>query len=532
MSTTFPDFDRLTPLSGFGRSARSTSYLYRPTHVEQIADLFRGAAARGLTIAPRGAGRSYGDAALNGGQVVLDLQRMNRVLDWDPARGVIRVEPGVTIEQLWAHTLEDGWWPPVVPGTMRPTLGGCLGMNIHGKNNFRTGPIGEHVLAFEALLPTGEHVSCAPTHNPELFYGLISGAGLLGVFTSITLQLKHIFSGDVAVEAWATPNLGATLEAMEPLKAEADYLVGWIDGTAGGRARGRGQIHQAHYLPPGADARPAHTLSLGYQVLPDTLFGLLPKSILWRFMRLGINQAGVTVVNSAKYFAARRLSHHHHYRQSLVAFNFLLDYIPNWQNGYGRHGLLQYQSFVPRAQAAQAFGALLDLSQRRGQPSTLGVVKRHRPDLFLLTHAVDGFSLALDFRVPGSARGRAEFAQLAREFDQIVLAAGGRFYLAKDSTLTPHAAAQYLGLAALARWQALKARCDPEELLQTELYRRVLKPALAGQAQWPAPTAAGAGQAGREPGAARALTPAEAAEWASATATPQASPRAGNGRRA
>lgn len=500
----FPDFDRLAPMSGFGRAARSTSYLYRPTHVEQIAELFGGAAAQGLTIAPRGAGRSYGDAALNGGQVVLDLQRMNRVLDWDPAAGVIRAEPGVTIEQLWLHTLEDGWWPPVVPGTMRPTLGGCLGMNIHGKNNFRTGPIGEHVLAFEALLPTGEHVTCTPAHNADLFYGLIGGAGLLGVFTSITLKLKHLYSGDLNVEAWATPSLAATLDEMEPRKAEADYLVGWIDGTAGGKARGRGQIHQADYLPPGADVRPARTLSVGYQVLPDTLFGLLPKSILWRFMRLGLNRAGVTLVNSAKHFAARRLSHHHRYRQSLVAFNFLLDYIPNWQNGYGRHGLLQYQSFVPRAQAAGAFQAILERSQQRGHPSYLGVVKRHRPDLFLLTHAVDGFSLALDFPVPGSARGRADFTQLARDFDQIVLAAGGRFYLAKDSTLTPQAAAQYLGPATLARWGALKQRCDPRHLLQTELYRRVLAPALDGVAEPPAapppaaavPAPASAGQAG------------------------------------
>src|SRR5262249_14270468 len=161
---------RLTFLRGSGRAAGGAAYLYRPTHVEQIADLFEQAAARGVTVAPRGAGRSYGDAALNRGQVVLDLSRMNRGLDWDPETGISRVEPGVTIEQLWQYTLEDGWWPPVVPGTMRPTLGGCLAMNIHGKNNYRVGPIGEHVLAFEALLPTGELLACTPQRDPELFY--------------------------------------------------------------------------------------------------------------------------------------------------------------------------------------------------------------------------------------------------------------------------------------------------------------------------------------------------------------------------
>src|SRR5688572_31757177 len=185
--TAFPDLDRLTRLHGFGRAAHSPAYLYRPTHADEIAALFELAGARGFSIAPRGAGRSYGDAALNAGQVVLDLQRMSRVLAWDPLTGIITVEPGVTIEQLWHYTLEDGWWPPVVPGTMRPTLGGCLGMNIHGKNNYHTGPFGEHVLAFEALLPTGETVTCTPTRNADLFYSLISGLGVLGVFVSIKI---------------------------------------------------------------------------------------------------------------------------------------------------------------------------------------------------------------------------------------------------------------------------------------------------------------------------------------------------------
>ncbi len=471
----FPDLDRMTFLRGFGRAAGSPSYLYRPTHVEQIVDLIEQAIRHGFAVAPRGAGRSYGDAALNGGQVVLDLQRMNRVLDWDPATGIIRAEPGVTIEQLWQYCLEDGWWPPVVPGTMRPTLGGCLGMNIHGKNNYRAGPIGEHVLAFEALLPTGELVRCTPQDDPELFYGLISSAGLLGVFTSITLQLKAVYSGDLMVEELSVPNMGAMLDVMEPLKSEADYLVGWVDGTVGGRSMGRGQIHRAHYVAASDEATLARSLSLGYQTLPDTLLGVMPKSILWRFMRLGFNNLGVPMVNTGKYLAAR-LTHHHHYRQSLVAFNFLLDYVPNWELGYGPRGLIQYQSFVPRAAAADTFRAILDLTQRRGMPSYLGVTKRHRPDRFLFSHAVDGFSMALDFAVPGRVEA---MQQMAHDLDRLVLEAGGRFYFAKDSTLTPYAAARYLGQETLARFRALKTRCDPQNVLQTELYRRVLAPAAA-----------------------------------------------------
>ena len=65
---------------------------------------------------------------------------MNRILKWDPQTGRVTAEPGVTIEKLWQGVEPDGWWPPVVSGTMYTTLGGCLGANIHGKNNFKVGP--------------------------------------------------------------------------------------------------------------------------------------------------------------------------------------------------------------------------------------------------------------------------------------------------------------------------------------------------------------------------------------------------------
>ena len=103
------ELNRLQKLTGFGRAHGSLGYLYRPTHVEQINEIFALARQNGLSIGLRGAGRSYGDAALNSGQIVLDMQRMNRILAWNPETGIIRVEPGVTIQQLWQYTIEDGW---------------------------------------------------------------------------------------------------------------------------------------------------------------------------------------------------------------------------------------------------------------------------------------------------------------------------------------------------------------------------------------------------------------------------------------
>ncbi|MBN2043449.1 MAG: FAD-binding oxidoreductase [Anaerolineales bacterium] len=458
---------RLFKLENFGHSIERPVYLYRPTHAEQVEQIFNLATENEVHIALRGAGRSYGDAALASGGIVLDLQRMNRVLDWNPETGVITVEPGVTIERLWRYIMEDGWWSPVMPGTMRPTIGGCLGANVHGKNNWKQGTMGDHVLSFDALLPNGKKVTCTPNRNKQLFHSIISGMGLLGVFTSITMQMKKIYSGNLEVNAWAEPDLRSMLHATDEGR-EHDYIVGWVDSTARGRGLGRGQMHSARYLEEGEDPYPAMTLNPGNQDLPDTIMGLVPKSLVWRFLKLGINNPGAWAGNSAKYLLNRTLGNHKTYLQSLVAFTFLLDYVPNWEYSYGKQGLIQYQSFLPTDTAEESFEEILRVSQMHGLPSYLGVMKRHKPDDFIFSHAVDGFSLALDFKV----RRREKLAQLTDALNQIVLNGNGRFYFAKDSALTPDVVAQFLGDETIARFKQLKAQADPANILQTDLYKR------------------------------------------------------------
>ncbi len=461
--------EKLFKLENFGHSISSPAYLFRPTQVAEVALLIEAAQRYDFKIGLRGAGRSYGDAALNSGQVVLDFSRMNRILAWDPFTGVIKVEPGVTIEQLWRHTLEDGWWSPVTPGTMKPTFGGCLAANVHGKNNWKTGTIGEHVLTFTALLANGKEVTCSPVKNKDLFYAMIGGMGMLGVFTSITYQMKPIYSGNLNAYAWAEPTFGRVLGALEEHQ-DNDYVIGWVDGTARGKRLGRGQMHAANYPKEGEDTDAAHTLHPNYQDLPSSILGIVPRSIVWRGMSLGMNNLGAWGGNTAKYWMSRTLSHKKHYSQPLVAFTYLLDYVPDWELSYGRRGMIQYQSFLPKDTALEVYQEVLLLCKRRRLPSYLGVVKRHRPDDFLFSHAVDGYSLALDFKVTN--RNLARLRKLTHDLNRIVLSGNGRFYFAKDSTLTPDVVQAYLGEETIKKFRRLKTKHDPNNIFQTDLYRR------------------------------------------------------------
>ena len=457
-----------TQLENFGHSLSAQSYLVQPRSAEEIYSAFQLAKKMGITVTARGAGRSYNDAALAGGGVVLDMSAMNQILEWNQATGQIRCEPGVTLEQLWQHVEPHGWWPPVVSGTMKTTLGGCLAANIHGKNNFKMGPIGEHVVEFTAVLPTGAEIVCTPTKNADLFYAMISGYGMLGIFVSITLQMKRIHSGLLTVDALPVHNLREQLSVLLDGAPNHDYIVGWLDTMTGGKSLGRGQIHAARYLHEGEDPNPQETMKLKNQILPPRIFGVFPKGLLHYFMRPFGNNLGWWGVNTAKYIASLRK---HTFRQPHAAFHFLLDYVPNWELSYGRGGLIQYQSFLPKETAEAAWTDILQLSIKNRLPSYLGVTKRHRPDKFLLTHSVDGFSLAMDFKVTDGTR--TKLRSMLHDFDKIVLANGGRFYFAKNSETTAETALAFYGKETVDKFKKLKKRCDPNGLLESDLYRRI-----------------------------------------------------------
>jgi FAD/FMN-containing dehydrogenase len=291
---------------------------------------------------------------------------------------------------------------------------------------------------------------------------------MLGAFTSLTLKMKRVHSGLLDVAALPVRTLDEMFDTVESRLGEADYLVGWMDTFARGEALGRGLVHQANYVHD--DRNAAQTLRVVNQELPPTIMGVLPKSLVWALMRPFTNPPGVRLVNVAKYRSSA-VQGRHRFRQSHAAFAFLLDYVPDWKRAYGPGGLIQYQSFLPAATARAVYREILERSHRAGLTPFLGVFKRHRVDPFLMTHAVDGYSLALDFKV--TARNRRRLWEHAAELTRVVLDGGGRFYFAKDSTLTASQLEAYRAEERVQRFLELKRTLDPEALLQTDLWRRL-----------------------------------------------------------
>lgn len=127
------------------------------------------AAAHRVPILPRGSGTSLSGQTV-GAALVIDFSRfMNRILDVDVEQRLVRVEPGVVLDELnWAvkrHGLQFG---PDVATSSRANLGGMIGNNSAGSRSVRQGKTIDHVRELRVTLSDGSEVHCRPMRSEEM----------------------------------------------------------------------------------------------------------------------------------------------------------------------------------------------------------------------------------------------------------------------------------------------------------------------------------------------------------------------------
>ena len=139
-------------------------------------------------------------------------------------------------------------------------------------------------------------------------------------------------------------------------------------------------------------------------------------------------------------------------------------------------GIETFQAFVPRNQAEVLFKEIMQRSQENHFMPLWCIIKQHRRDPFLLSYQVDGFSLEVNYQIV--SRTAPKLRKMLQELMDLVIAAGGRFYLAKDSLLTSTLYCQSVGDATVEAFLQLKQLYDPEMLFQSNLFRRVFQASM------------------------------------------------------
>ncbi len=147
--------------------------------------------------------------------VLIDIRKLDRVLAFDTARGLIEVESGMQWPKLFAvlRSAQRGqamqWgFAQKQTGADRLTLGGCLSANVHGRG-LTLPPFVSDVESFRLLDARGALVNCSRTEHPELFRLAIGGYGLFGFIYSVTLRLVPRRKIERVVEVRNIDGIGA-----------------------------------------------------------------------------------------------------------------------------------------------------------------------------------------------------------------------------------------------------------------------------------------------------------------------------------
>ena len=444
---------RHATLTGWGRYPLSESDIYRP---EKIAELQAVITSNATSLIARGAGRAYGDAALNDQNRVVDLTRLDRMLSFDPGAAILRCEAGVTIAEIIDVFMPRGFFPPVTPGTRFVTLGGSIAADVHGKNHHRDSSLASHVTSFDLMLASGEIRRCSRNENPELFWATVGGMGLTGVILELEIALRRIESAYLDGELIRAPNVDAAIEAFERTDAQYGYSVAWIDCASSGSALGRSVLNVGNFatldqLPEKLAQDPLNIMPRLSPIVPFNLPGFT------------LNSLTVRAFNAALYMFHRDSAAHMIFDWD--RFFYPLDSIRNWPRIYGKRGFVQYQCVWPPEESRAGLIEILEAIAGSRRASFLAVLKKFGAQDGLLSFPMPGYTLALDFPVTD---GLFDFLD---SLDAMVLKRGGRVYLAKDARLRPETfRAMYPNLA---KWQQAKAVADPNDRFSSSLSRRL-----------------------------------------------------------
>jgi FAD/FMN-containing dehydrogenase len=440
----------LTRLSGWGANAWSACAFSEPEAPTQFASQID----RAGTIA-RGLGRSYGDPATNAGGSVLGTRKLDRYLGFDEATGTLICEAGISLARIIQDFAPRGWFPMITPGTKFVTIGGCIANDVHGKAHHAQGCFSACVDAISVLLASGEVVVASRSENSDLFWGTFGGMGLLGIVLTATLRLRKIETTYFRQQAFVVRNLREMMEALDEHDQTFPYSVATLDVFARGVALGSGVLAVGDHATLAELPRPL-------AARPLIVSGAPKLNVPFNLPEFTLNPLSMRVVNAAimaKLKATKPIGHYE-------GFFYPLDMIDHWNRGYGRRGFTQYQFVIPFADGVPKMREILGVILASGELPFLNVLKRMGKESGgILSFPREGYTFAIDFPV------RTNTADLLRRIDAMVLAAGGRIYLGKDSFVDKDTfRAMY---PEIDRWLEIKAKYDPNGVFSSDLARRV-----------------------------------------------------------
>jgi glycolate oxidase len=199
-----------------------------PKNTEQVSRILALANSEGVPVTPRGAGTGLAGAALAAkGGLIMDMARMNKILDIRITDRQAKVQSGVVYRELQAALAPHGFFYPPDPASGRvATIGGNVATNAGGLKGAKYGVTKHYVLGMEVVLADGSILhtgsNCLKCSSGYDLSGMFIGSeGTLGVITEITLKIlpEPKFKATAMAVFETLPQTGDAIAAIMGAKA-------------------------------------------------------------------------------------------------------------------------------------------------------------------------------------------------------------------------------------------------------------------------------------------------------------------------
>lgn len=164
---------------------------------DQVAELVRYSNAHSIPYVARGSGTNLSGGSIQKDGLIIEMRRMDKILDIDVSNLTALVEPGVFNLTLQNSLAQYGYYYAPDPASQKvATLGGNVGENSGGPKCLKYGVTSNHILGLEVVLTNGEVAwlggSAQDAPGADVLGLFVGSEGTLGVVTKILVRIMRL----------------------------------------------------------------------------------------------------------------------------------------------------------------------------------------------------------------------------------------------------------------------------------------------------------------------------------------------------
>lgn len=446
-------------LTGWSNTTYSDSNTYQPTSYEEIIEVLKFALSKNLTVSILGGMRSYSDNFLNS-QLSIDTSLFNKMIDLH--ENELTVQAGATFYEVADFVKNKGFMLEVIPGSGHVTIGGAVSNNIHGKNAFKSGFFGNHVIEISFINLSNFRIEkCSRDHNPNIFSGIISGLGVIGIILEVKIKLKKIDYFTVTEKNVVLKKIENLFIKINEVEKDADYLIASLNLSS---TLAKGSFAKLTYskvseLPVKRKAR--------LKFFPNFLSDWLIK-LFFRFKLTYKLIEQLFGIYSSGLFSSKQDT-----ITDLYDSHYLNDvYIPKY-NHFFKNGFFEYQCNIPKKNALDFFTFFQNEVKKINIKPLMTGLKSYSAakENFLLSFQLDENSYGFTFDFPNVDSN--ELKSFFKVLNKKVINLGGKVYYAKTACLDLKEFKLMYDEDQIKMFIEIKNQVDPNNLLMNNLYRRI-----------------------------------------------------------